>query len=997
MKIPSIDKRTKEDLIKYIKDVAPYYAPQWRFDTEDLDMGSILALIFTDMFHGTIERLNKVPYKNFLTFLNTINANLYPSISAKGYITLKLVGGIDEGVLVKRGEKLSASKDGAERVIFETLKDIYVTPADVDYVYNTSFKNDTIINSYEKKEDEKETEIILFNTEGENLQNHELYIKHKELLNISGKGKIKIYVEMNNNECELDIRKLLTNLNFVKWSYVINNKSITFDKVIENDKCIQISKDFVNEQNDDIEESKDAMGIIKCEISNIHKFEELNINKILLASEAENIIPDRIFSNDIEQEEKEFFPFSERFSVYNDLYIGCNEAFLKAESDITLTFELEFDKIPIETLNVENEFDWKLIMKKSNFKKEQEYEISVSEVMWEYWNGKGWARLYLDKDYSKLFNSTNDFQRKNIIIKFNCPKDIEQTVVNSYEGCFIRIRVLRVNNAYMNKGWYISPVMNKVRIAYKYTSPILPDEIGSTNNMVSKIYKKEHINDENQKLSIIKKLGMQNNVAYFAFTKKPEGVPIKILFSLASILPYGIPVLVWEYYSEDGWKTLTIVDETDNMRKSGIVSFLGEKDFMKKILFNKDMYWIRIYNPNGNYEKNQQVLPIIKGIYVNSTQIIQNDTQNEEMFYIEAYEKNKKCKLTRDNINNIEVWINEYGKISEEDICNYNKDDIEIVNNSSGEHEAVWVRWKEVNDFITSNCIERHYICDRNDGTIDFGDDVNGKIPIAQNRQSIKIYYSIGGGEIGNIPPREIQNMTKSLGYINKIFNPLATSGGSDMEVINESLERSPNILQHRGRAITATDYENLAIESSRNIIKAKCFSGLNTNGEKEPGTVTLVILQKGNFADDLYFSGLKEEVDLYLKMRNVNMLNKKRQFNIISPYFIEIVVKVDVETSDLDYVFSVKQDIQDAINKFIDPIRGNFNEKGWEIGELPERTQILNCLKNIKNIKRINNIILYSSINYEGIQQDIDIEVTSKKIYAIPLNGKHKINVSVK
>lgn len=94
MKVPRIDERNKEEIINYIKSIAPYYAPEWRVNLEDMDMGTVLALIFSEMFSGTIERLNKVPYKNFITFLNSINARLYPSVPAKGYITLNLVDGM---------------------------------------------------------------------------------------------------------------------------------------------------------------------------------------------------------------------------------------------------------------------------------------------------------------------------------------------------------------------------------------------------------------------------------------------------------------------------------------------------------------------------------------------------------------------------------------------------------------------------------------------------------------------------------------------------------------------------------------------------------------------------------------------------------------------------------------------------------------------------------------------------------------------------------------
>lgn len=239
--------------------------------------------------------------------------------------------------------------------------------------------------------------------------------------------------------------------------------------------------------------------------------------------------------------------------------------------------------------------------------------------------------------------------------------------------------------------------------------------------------------------------------------------------------------------------------------------------------------------------------------------------------------------------------------------------------------------------------------------------------------------------------------MTRSLGYINKVFNPIETSGGCSRENIDDAIKRSPNILQNRGRAVTLSDYENLAMESSRNIKKAKCFSGINALGEKEPGAITLVVLQNGNFGNDLYFNSMKEEIISYLASRNMNILNKRRKFNIISPCFIEISVKVEVETFDLDSVLSVKQEIEETIIRFIDPLKGKFNGQGWGIGELPVRTQILNSLNNINNIKKITSIILSASINNNGVKEDIDIDTFSRKIYSMPLNGKHIVKVVVK
>lgn len=996
MKIPYIDNRKKEDIINYIKDVAPYYAPNWRFNLDDMDMGSVLALIFADMFYGTIERINKVPYNNFLTFLNSINANLYSSVPAKGYITLNLVDGIDEGVVVKKGEKLSAQGKNSERIVFETLKNLYVTPAKIKSIYTSSFKNDTIVSLYNNEFGNK-SNIILFDNNKKNLQKHEFYINHEVVLNLIGTGKMNIYFMFSNGDYSEETLNLLCDPAIVSWSYILNNEYVPLNNISKIDDHIEIYKDFKNEDIEISEENKGHIGTLRCQINNIQKFNEINIKKMLLSSEAKNILPDRIYSNDIEQEQKEFFAFNDRFSVYNDLYISCKEAFSKDGADIEVNFQLGFEKIPIESIELEQDIDWKLIMKKAAFKKEKEYEISIGEVVWEYWNGTGWGRLYTDNDYSKLFNNTSELQKRKIKVKFNCPKDMEETVVNSYDGYFIRVRILKVYNAYMTKGYYISPIMDNVYINYKYNKQLLPNKIEALNNMVRKSYKEQDINNETMDLLLIEKLQIKNNITYFSFDKKPEGSPIKILFTLEGILPPNRPIIAWEYYSTDGWKPLSLVDETDNMRKSGIVSFLGQEDFKSKLLFNEDAYWIRIYNPSGYYEEDKCILPKINGIYINSTPIIQNDTQEEELFYIENYEKNKICKLVMDNINNIEVWINEYGKISQEEIRSLSTENINIVKNLEGEVEEIWVKWTEVNDFIISKENNREYIVNRNLGEVSFGDGVSGKIPIAQSNESIKIIYSVGGGEEGNIEEGKIDTMTRSLGYINKVFNPIETSGGCNRETIDYAIKRSPNILQNRGRAVTLSDYENLAIEASRDIKKAKCFSGLNVYGEKEPGAITLVILQNGNFGNDLYFNGLKENIISYLSSRNMNILNKRKKFNIISPCFIEISVKVEVEAFDLDSVFSIKQDIEGTIIEFIDPLKGKFDKQGWGIGELPVRTQILNSLKNIKNIKKITSIILSASINNNGVKEDIDIDTFSKKIYSMPLNGKHTVNVVVK
>lgn len=988
MKYPHIDKRTKGDLINYIKETAQYYSPEWRFNEEDMDMGSVLSIIFVNMFKGTIDRFNEVPYNNFINFLNIMNTKLLPSLTAEGYITFNIVNGINEGVFVKKGEKLSAKAENSERIVYETEKNIYVTPSKINYIFNSSYNEDSIIKVYDIEENEK-APVVLFTKKGENLQKHEIIIRHKDILNLTKSGQIKISFHIEDYEKQKEALKVLSTM--VKWSYLKGSEYIPLNSVKDNGNYLLITKEFSEAINKAEKIDNSTLGTLKGEIGNIKEFDLLYADKILLSSKSMDLRPDIIFSKSLEAENKGFYPFGERFSVYDDFSVACKEALLKKKAHITISFNMEFIKVPIQDYTSQSEIDWKYIMKRSAFKQPEEYEISIGEVIWEYWNGIGWSKLKLDMDCSRIFKFEGDFQKRRVKLQFTCPEDMEDTIVNSYEGLFIRARILRVNNEFRIHGFYILPNIEGIRIDYEYLKEMLPEKIEIFNNMANKIYTKDYINNEEENITIFERVKVKNNISYFALDKKPEGSPIRILFSMENIQPKERPILVWEYWSGASWKILNIVDGTENMRKSGLVSFSGEEDFEARTLFNKNMYWIRVYNLSGQYDKDNIVLPTIKKIFMNTVQIAQKDSKGEELFFIDAFEKNKKLKLINKNINTVEVWVNEYGDISRE---NMEKNNYKIIRSEIGEVKEIWVKWHEIDDFVTAYENERCYFINRNAGEIYFGDGVNGKIPTSNNVESIKVIYSVGGGELGNVGEEQITAMERSIGYINKVFNPINTGGGCDMERIEEAVKRAPFILKNRNKAVTCEDYENITREGSRNISKVKCFSGLNDEGEREPGAVTLIVLPKGSFFDDGGFNQLSDQIRMYLKERNLSLLNKKHKLNIILPCFISISVKVEAETYDMDNIFSIKQEIEDTIKSFIDPLTGNFHKEGWEIGEFPVREKIINCLKYVNGIKRISNVIVAASTNNKGRIEDIDIEKYKKNIYGIPLNGVHKVKV---
>ena len=87
--IPSLDDRRFQDFVDEAKRQIPRYCPEWT-DHNVSDPGITLIELFAWMTEQYIFRLNQVPDKNMLTFLNLIGARLEPAQPARGDVTFSL-------------------------------------------------------------------------------------------------------------------------------------------------------------------------------------------------------------------------------------------------------------------------------------------------------------------------------------------------------------------------------------------------------------------------------------------------------------------------------------------------------------------------------------------------------------------------------------------------------------------------------------------------------------------------------------------------------------------------------------------------------------------------------------------------------------------------------------------------------------------------------------------------------------------------------------------
>ncbi|NLL17603.1 MAG: hypothetical protein GX262_01100 [Clostridia bacterium] len=1004
MKQPELDSRSQRDIIDKIKENAAAYTPEWRMDEDNPDIGTALALVYANMFAKTVKNFNKVPMKNKIAFFDHLGTELLPATPSRGYVKFSLVNDEVPGVEVPLGTIVSADTDDDIGVVeFETTDDLYVTPAQVNVIYQANDKIDFIEKLYDSREEEQgfygeDKELRLFDFSGTNLQEHTLVFSHDELLNLKKNAWIELCFYQRDTRLvpEELLQQLVLDDNagieyFSEEGYVsFATKSVRDGKILlyKNEKQPPFAPTEIG--------GKESF-VIKFTVHNIHPFKDMEIERFVIKAKGVGISCDSISSDGVECNQAQFFPFGERFNLYNEVYFGSEEVFCKKGARISMSFNVDYVRIPLEYNEADDAINWEWVTDRSNLRPTREYDITIDQVIWEYYNGSGWARLFSDSSYADLFSIDNGPIGKYKTISFVCPEDISPILVNAVETYYIRARVLKINNLYKMTGNYISPVLTNLSLSYDYIDKwLMPERITSSNNMETiEMSGQEMVNCGGFKP--FSQTGMGKGAVYLGFDVAPQGAPIKLLVIMCDNEEQVNAGLRWEYYAGSGWRPLNMVDETEGFSRSGLITIMDNRPFATKKLFGEEKYWIRIVDENDYYAGENAACPSIENLHMNVTGIVNVDQRITESFTMEIYQEDMTFKLLNNRIIEIAVYVNEFEELSEEQLVSLKANrEVRCVYDEAGLLKEAWVKWERVGDFLNSSPTDRHYIANPTEGYILFGNGKYGRIPGTSKEPNIMVEYKTGGGRRTNLPAGAVQKLDRAIGFINQVSNPTELSGGYDVEALSEAIGRSSALLRTQGKAVTARDFEELVKQATRNVEMAKCFAGYDGNGHKKPGAVTLVVLRKDYRTNRTRFASVREEIYKYLEQKVHGNLIALNKLFIIEPKFVELRVRAEIRVSDMNKVFAVKKSVQERLDRFMDVVNGNFDGSGWKIGRLPNEIQIRNAIIDIDGIEYVKNIFLTAFTGDVTGWKETDMELIKTNRFVLPLSGEHEILISV-
>lgn len=1012
---PIIDPRDLSALVRQMKEMSPYYTPEWRFSPDDPDPGTALFLIFAEMFHENIKRFNRVPIKNFIAFLNMIDVSVLPARSARTFVTFRLSTGAREPVFIAAGTQISANvPESGRTVIFETEKNLLITPASLVDAYNANPVQDTILRIPEEffedpRKGDKPQAVLFDYSSSENLQEHSMYLGHADLFNIKDTALVELEVKNSlKHYQEFSICEKLADQEQVKWMYQGESGWYPFEDVSSygNRLLLKKSKPMLIDK-------KEMKGLasrwIGCRVKNkIDGVNDIEIDSIgirvgFYGGESRwGVAPDMVCYNDIQLDAQGFYPFGKYFALYDTFYLSNQEVFSKKGALVTIRFDFQHEANKLITSPVE--LDWKLIMKKKDFEEPKPLESSVLVVIWEYWNGSGWVRLFINKGYEEVFS--HPAEDGEIKISFKCPKDIQEVFVKDHLNYWIRVRVISVENVYASNPVYRSPWIENIELKYEFSDSGQPPDHYFTYNNMDYQSRTENVRGNRNLFRPFYSMGCSHQAFYMGFDSPPLKGPVSIFFS-TKLQKYAKapPMVEWEYLRKNSvnveWTTLKVADETNAFTRSGVVVFVGPQDFVRCSLFSKDLYWIRAVNRDGKFGKGDEgiPLPVMNGIYLNTTCAVQQESVKDELLEAAGGEAGKEYVLSFFPVTYEEVLVDEVGSLTEDEkrfLVMSGLADSNITSYDGWGKKEFWVRWSPVDDFMESGTDDRHYVIDRASGKICFGDGIYGKIPPSAGTDNIRVKYKFGGGITGNVDSFEVDTLQNSIAFVEEVYNPVPAGGGCDTETVEDALHRGPQVLKHRNRAVTATDFEWLAGQASQTIVKVKCLPNINGQGKKETGCVTVVIVPKDGQAGSMIFPELKRQVERFLLERTAGTLAWPEKIQVIEPAYLEICVYAELAVNEIDIVIMTEKEAVDRLNNFLNPMTGNYNGKGWEIGQHPHISIFYALLTSIKAVNHVKKVSMTVYKIEDGIKTEVDNDRLAELPHGMVVNGKHRVIINV-
>lgn len=408
---------------------------------------------------------------------------------------------------------------------------------------------------------------------------------------------------------------------------------------------------------------------------------------------------------------------------------------------------------------------------------------------------------------------------------------------------------------------------------------------------------------------------------------------------------FGLCELLWECFTEEGWKSFEVSDQTCGFLKSG---FLKIHLYDKMTLWNhpdslEQAYYIRCTLKANYYDK----IPEIGKIYVNPLKVIQKATickmgeirpelqigitngcaEQELLFdYPDVYRFSLAICEDEDDLQNAEIWTM-------------------TENLEEADYKAKMFCYDR----------ERRKVC--------FGDGIYGAVP----KQHLKVFVTgleVSFLDLGNVLAGEICTTTCKAAAGAKIYNPIAASEGSAQEDTQDMLKRLEDTLFVQNRMVSEEDYQKIILNTPGlmldlvHVIPGNVYGNIYRQNRMSNEIMVVVKPYSQMIApklSEVYKRMITEHIEKY------RLLNTK--VSIVSPAYvgIEIEGKIVLRTDSAAARKNVLQKIRELIN---------YNYQKEPFGAVISYGKIFTMLESMDEVQMIHELYLEKN-SFAAVKND--------------------------
>jgi Baseplate J-like protein len=979
---PKLDDRTFNDIVDEAISMIPRYAPEWT-NHNPSDPGITLIELAAWMTDMMLHRLNQVPEKNYVAFLNLLGIKLRPPRAAKAFLQFALVEGATKQ-RVPRGTQVSTPQATEEETVtFETARDLIVTNILPDRCF--SYFDDTYSDNSRFLDPATDGAFEAFG--GAQRVDRYLYLSDPRFGNAGDASVLRLFLgcpERGNR----DLARLL------EWEYWNGNRwKEMFQAPIEVDRgeiAFNGPLTFEPTSVHDLE-GLWVRGRL-AEVPESSSDTEIDTIRARVEVVGEGLTPERAIAN-LENDAfifldtgKNMYPFGKEPKVDCVLYLACDELLQTPDAYIAIEFSLA-DAGAIPHPNPSDQL----------------------VLAWEYFDGKKWRHIGRTSPRGMLpgagdelgFHDDTRALSQTGSVTFRRPKDMEELDLNGEIKRWVRCRIEKGD--YGEQGTY---TLESDKWVLKDDRPLRPPAIKNLTFKYREDYRDVRhaltFNDfQYTDITEVAKTEYtifqpftpntdESPAIYVGFPERLPNDPVGLYFQLEEELGLGsLPTdgsevvtdeltkyeamkklaweneqrVVWEYWGGKEWEPLSVNDETTGFTGSGFVSFVGPEDWDKALKFTEERFWLRARLEMGGFVRP----PRVRRILANAVDAHNQLTVKDETLGSSDGSPMQAVDFLRGPLLEDErIEVRERQAPPAEEVADLGADPVVPVDAENTESQECWVRWKRVESFFESGPKSRHYLLDYVTGIVTFGDGRKGMVPPEARNSVVARSYRIGGGAGGNVNANTITSLTRALSYIDTVTNPIAASGGADREGVEEAKARAPYTIKSRDRAVTAEDYEMLSLRASTSLARAKCVADRTNRGH-----VTLVVVPKSPTREQDLTRRLipSNEVLRFCKRYLDERKLVGSVLNVIRPRYKDLSVKVTLLRRTVGTSDRLRREIELKLRRFLHALVGGKTAEGWEFGRPVLKTDLVHLIEEVPGVEGVDALEIRDENRDVGVE----------------------------